>query len=202
MCFLEVRGQQQYGQGSSSASNRPEAHAVVQVCIYYSSPALRLIWIDALVWKSPGTWTMLLVREHVGNLLHGCCMLQHSMPRRTLPLWLNFKTGKNSTVIPFIGLHVLCDWPTCKICIRPCVVVNLRILRLQLSHHSLVCVSHCNGAKLLVMSSLSSAAATSLSWCGNDADDQAIDQQWHQQQQHRSHLLLQSSGLNALCSKS
>lgn len=159
VCFLEVRGQQQYGQGSSSASNRPEAHAVVQVCIHNSSPVLRLIWIDALVWKSPGTWTMLVVREHVRNLLRGCCMLQHSsIPRRTLPLWLNFKIAKNSTVPTFIGLHVLCYWPTCRICIRACVVMNLRMSRLQLLHHSFVCVCHCTGAKLLVMSSLSCAA--------------------------------------------
>ena len=31
VCFVEVRGQQQYGHGSSSASNRAEAQAVVQV---------------------------------------------------------------------------------------------------------------------------------------------------------------------------
>ncbi len=31
VCFVEVRGQQQYGHGSSSASNRAEAQAVAQV---------------------------------------------------------------------------------------------------------------------------------------------------------------------------
>lgn len=31
--------------------------------------------------------------------------------------------------------------------------------------------------------------------CGAHADDQAVHQQWHLQQQHWCHLLLQSSGL-------
>ena len=39
VCFVEVRGQQQYGHGSSSASNRAEAQAVVQARLQPRSQA-------------------------------------------------------------------------------------------------------------------------------------------------------------------